>query len=174
MTKQHFDVSQSYYQNRFQVRHSRCNGASLITRSSEQPYLAYWGVFWSVVFIVISGFKVFFKFDVSVFFTACMHQRASCRCRWFGPLTSASAPVQTPTSSPLSVSTWVTRSSSERKCGSQKKWISSPYAGRLRVCRCNIYSHHFHVLQGIPSVEDTEVPEDPPKSMLQKMGAVLF
>jgi yeast amino acid transporter len=37
-----------------------------------QPYLAYWGVFWTLVFTLITGFEVFFgKFNVADFFTAC-------------------------------------------------------------------------------------------------------
>jgi yeast amino acid transporter len=38
---------------------------------SLQPYLAYWGVIWTIIFILITGFQVFFHFKVSDFFTAC-------------------------------------------------------------------------------------------------------
>lgn len=36
-----------------------------------QPYLAYWGTFWLFIFILINGFTVFFKFNVSLFITSC-------------------------------------------------------------------------------------------------------
>ncbi|QRV73908.1 amino acid permease [Ceratobasidium sp. AG-Ba] len=37
--------------------------------SSLQPYLSYWGVFWTTLFIIINGFAVFFDFNASDFFT---------------------------------------------------------------------------------------------------------
>jgi amino acid transporter len=36
-----------------------------------QPYFAYWGILWTTIFILVNGFKVFFKFTVAEFLTAC-------------------------------------------------------------------------------------------------------
>ncbi|KAG8739794.1 hypothetical protein FRC10_005177 [Ceratobasidium sp. 414] len=38
--------------------------------STLQPYLSYWGVFWTALFILINGFSVFFNFNASAFITA--------------------------------------------------------------------------------------------------------
>ena len=38
-----------------------------------QPYLAYWGSFWLLIFIFINGFTVFWNFDVSKFITSCAY-----------------------------------------------------------------------------------------------------
>ncbi|KAF4569538.1 hypothetical protein EYR36_009332 [Pleurotus pulmonarius] len=35
-----------------------------------QPYLAYWGIFWTTIFILINGFEVFFDFQADTFVTA--------------------------------------------------------------------------------------------------------
>ncbi len=39
-----------------------------------QPYIAYWGAFWNLLFILINGFRVFFKWSVSDFLTSCKYQ----------------------------------------------------------------------------------------------------
>ena len=38
-----------------------------------QPYLAYWGVFWTIFFILVNGYAVFFHFNATDFLTACMY-----------------------------------------------------------------------------------------------------
>ena len=41
-------------------------------RNNLQPYLAYWGCTWTLIFILINGFTVFFgKFNISVFIASC-------------------------------------------------------------------------------------------------------
>ncbi|KAM6495240.1 general amino acid permease 1 [Amanita muscaria] len=52
MVAQGFDLRKNTYNNRF------------------QPYIAYWGCFWTVIFILINGFPVFFNWNVSGFLTA--------------------------------------------------------------------------------------------------------
>ncbi|KZT25359.1 general APC amino acid permease [Neolentinus lepideus HHB14362 ss-1] len=42
----------------------------LIYFSSLQPWLSYWGVFWTTLFILINGFEVFWHFNASGFLTA--------------------------------------------------------------------------------------------------------
>lgn len=39
-------------------------------KSPFQPYLAYWGLAWNIVFILITGLPVFFHFTASGFLTA--------------------------------------------------------------------------------------------------------
>ena len=39
--------------------------------SPLQPYLGIWGVFWTTFFILVNGFTVFYKWDVSKFLTSC-------------------------------------------------------------------------------------------------------
>jgi amino acid permease len=54
MKAQGFDLTKNAYNNKW------------------QPYVAYWGCGWTMFFILINGFAVFFgKFNVSNFFTAC-------------------------------------------------------------------------------------------------------
>lgn len=38
-----------------------------------QPFVAYWGVFWTVFFILVNGFAVFFDFTASGFLTSCWY-----------------------------------------------------------------------------------------------------
>ena len=53
MLAQGFDLKKNVYNNRL------------------QPYIAYWGAAWNALFILINGFEVFFKWNVSDFLTAC-------------------------------------------------------------------------------------------------------
>jgi len=54
MKEQGFDLTRNAYHN------------------SWQPYLAYWGCFWTAIFVFINGLTVFFgKFNVSGFLAAC-------------------------------------------------------------------------------------------------------
>ncbi|KAF8902381.1 general amino acid permease 1 [Gymnopilus junonius] len=52
MLAQGFDIKSNAYHNRF------------------QPYIAYWGAAWTMFFILINGFAVFWDFNASGFFTA--------------------------------------------------------------------------------------------------------
>ncbi|TFK48431.1 general amino acid permease 1 [Heliocybe sulcata] len=42
----------------------------LIYYSSLQPWLSYWGIFWTSIFILINGFEVFWDFNAAGFLTA--------------------------------------------------------------------------------------------------------
>ena len=55
MIAQGYDLTKNVYNNRF------------------QPYIAYWGVFWTLFFILINGYAVFWSFNASDFLTACMY-----------------------------------------------------------------------------------------------------
>ena len=54
MIAQGFDLTKNSYHNRF------------------QPYVAYWGTGWTIFFILINGFEVFWSFNATDFLTACM------------------------------------------------------------------------------------------------------
>jgi hypothetical protein len=56
MLAQGFDLKTNVYNNRF------------------QPYIAYWGAFWNILFILINGFKVFFQWSVADFLTSCEYR----------------------------------------------------------------------------------------------------
>lgn len=47
----------------------------LVYHSNLQPWLSYWGVSWTTLFILINGFEVFWKFNVSSFLTHCTSTR---------------------------------------------------------------------------------------------------
>ena len=42
----------------------------LIYHSNLQPWLSYWGLFWTTLFILINGYAVFWDFNASGFLTA--------------------------------------------------------------------------------------------------------
>lgn len=43
----------------------------LVYHSNLQPWLAYWGIFWNTIFILVNGFECFWDFTASAFLTAC-------------------------------------------------------------------------------------------------------
>ena len=43
----------------------------LVYHSNLQPWLAYWGIFWNIIFILVNGFECFWAFSASSFLTAC-------------------------------------------------------------------------------------------------------
>lgn len=46
---------------------------SNVYHSNLQPWLSYWGIFWTIVFILVNGYRVFFAWSTSDFFVACEH-----------------------------------------------------------------------------------------------------
>ncbi|KAF8628718.1 hypothetical protein AX17_005940 [Amanita inopinata Kibby_2008] len=111
MLAQGFDLKKLAYNNRF------------------QPYVAYWGVGWTAFFILINGFEVFFKFNVSDFFTSYINIVI-----FFGL-----------------------------------------YIGWKIYKRTSFWKvEEMDFVTGIPSVEETEMPEVPPKNILERIAGVLF
>ena len=94
-----------------------------------QPYLAYWGVFWCTLFILINGFQVFFDFNASDFLVA---------------------------------------------------YIDIPifvlvYVGYKVVKKTKVWKpEEMDFVTGIPTMEETELPEEPPRTVMQKIAAVIF
>jgi len=96
--------------------------------SSLQPYLAWWGVVWTMFCIFING-ALFSSFNTSNFFAAYI-------------------PI------PIFIGLFV----GYKVRNSTKFWAPE----------------EMDFVRGIPTIEDTEVPEQPPNTFLEKVAAVLF
>ncbi|KAK7031615.1 general APC amino acid permease [Favolaschia claudopus] len=94
-----------------------------------QPYLAYWGMGWTLFFVLMNGYAVFFKFETSLFLTAYINIPIFA-VLYFG-----------------------------------YKWKYS-----TRIWK----PLEMDFVTGIPTVEETELPPDPPVTFFEKVGAVLF
>jgi len=112
MKAQGFDLTKNAYNNKW------------------QPYVAYWGCGWTMFFILINGFAVFFgKFNVSNFFTA---------------------------------------------------YVNIPiflilYVGYKIVKGTKVWKPlEMDFVTGIPSMEETEIPEIPPKNIWERIAGILF
>ena len=104
MLVQGFDLKSNAYNNRF------------------QPYIAYWGTFWCILFILIPGFKVFFEFHVSEFLTACEYPSSEMMFSYFTKFRQTS----------IFPSSWdyiySGNCGSVHRSGNQRKWTLSRYA----------------------------------------------
>lgn len=99
---QGYDPTKNSYHNRF------------------QPYIAYWGAGWTLFFILINGFSVFWHFNASAFFTACA-------CDPFFPTGITLTPIlQMSTSRYFWSCTLAIKSFSAPSSGSPWKWTLSP------------------------------------------------
>ncbi|CCM02644.1 uncharacterized protein FIBRA_04748 [Fibroporia radiculosa] len=94
-----------------------------------QPYLAYWAIFWLAIFILITGFEVFWAFNASDFFTDYINV-------------------------PIFLGLYVFWKIFKRT----KAWKPE----------------EMDFVTAIPSVKETETPEVPPTTIMQKIAAVLF
>ncbi|KAF8806856.1 general amino acid permease 1 [Phlegmacium glaucopus] len=111
MKAQGFDLTKNAYTNRL------------------QPYLAYWGVFWTIFFILINGYAVFWHFNATEFLTAYINI-------------------------PLFVVL---------------------YFGYKIIMRTKIWKpSEMDFVTGIPTLEETELPVEPPKHIWDRIAAVLF
>jgi len=111
MKAQGYDLTKNVYNNPF------------------QPYLAYWGIGWTLFFILMNGYAVFFKFESSLFLTAYIN-----------------IPI-----------------------------FAALYFGYKFTYRTRIWKPlEMDFVTGIPTVEETELPPDPPVTFLEKVAAVLF
>ncbi|KAF4611143.1 hypothetical protein D9613_007110 [Agrocybe pediades] len=97
--------------------------------NSWQPYLSYWGMGWTMFFILVNGFTVFWHFNASGFFTA---------------------------------------------------YINIPiflilYCGYKFTKKTKFWSPlDMDLVTGIPSMEETEEPEVPPRNLGEKIAAIIF
>ncbi|KAF8343638.1 general amino acid permease 1 [Amanita rubescens] len=111
MLAQGFDLKKNVYNNRL------------------QPYIAYWGAVWNALFILINGFEVFFKWNVSDFLTAYINI-------------------------PIFVALFLF----------WKIWKSTVFWKPEEI----------DLVTGIPSIEETESPEEPPRNVWEKIANFLF
>jgi len=112
MKRQGFPLNNGYYHNRL------------------QPYLAYWGIGWTVIFILIAGLKVFFhKFNITDFLTAYFNIAL----------------------------------------------FTSLYFGYKFIKRTRVWRpEEMDLVTGIPTIEETEKAEEPPRTVAQHIAAVIF
>ncbi|KAK7686313.1 hypothetical protein QCA50_010537 [Cerrena zonata] len=101
----------------------------LVYYSSLQPWLSYWGIFWSTLFILINGLAVFWDFNASGFLTAYIN------IPFFAALFFG----------------W-------KLLKRTKSWKPM----------------EMDFVTGIPSIEETEIPEEPPKNLGEKIARILF
>ncbi|PBK99850.1 general APC amino acid permease [Armillaria gallica] len=100
-----------------------------IYNHSWQPYLAWWGIFWTVFFTLVNGYAVFFSFDISDFLVAYIN-----------------LPI-----------------------------FASLYFGYKFIMRTSVWKpEDMDLVTGIPSIEETEKPEVPPRTLPEKIAAILF
>ncbi|KAK0202454.1 general APC amino acid permease [Desarmillaria ectypa] len=96
---------------------------------SWQPYLAWWGIFWTIFFTLVNGYAVFFSFNISDFLVAYIN-----------------LPI-----------------------------FASLYFGYKFIMRTSVWKpEDMDLVTGIPSIEETEKPEVPPRTLLEKIAATLF
>lgn len=93
----------------------------LIYHSKLQPWLSYWGIFWTSIFIFINGFSVFWDFNASDFLTHCASTLLAVQ-----RYNLTSSPLQISTSLSSLPCTLAGRLSSAQKSGSRRRWTSSP------------------------------------------------
>ncbi|KAF9473415.1 general amino acid permease 1 [Pholiota conissans] len=111
MLVQGFDLKKNSYHNRF------------------QPYISYWGAGWTLFFILINGFQVFWSFNASDFFTA---------------------------------------------------YVNIPifvvlYLGFKFTKRTSFWKpREMDFVTGIPTPEETEEPEEPPKNFGERIANIVF
>lgn len=121
--------------------------------STLQPWLGIWGVFWTTLFILINGFAVFFSFNASDFLVAYINI-------------------------PIFFGLYIVWKVIKRS----KFW--KPHEMDFVTVRETFYNFPFSdfvtklflflSLQGIPTLEETEIPEVPPVTIPEKIAAVLF
>ncbi|KIY63201.1 general amino acid permease 1 [Cylindrobasidium torrendii FP15055 ss-10] len=102
---------------------------SNIYHSNLQPWLSYWGIFWTIVFILVNGYRVFFAWNTSDFLVAYIN-----------------IPI-----------------------------ILTLYLGYKITKRTKIWKpEQMDFVSGIPTIEETEKPIVPPRTILEKVAAFLF
>ncbi|KAJ8469798.1 hypothetical protein ONZ45_g16772 [Pleurotus djamor] len=100
-----------------------------VYHNSWQPYISYWGIMWTTVFILINGFEVFFNFTIDEFLTAYIN-----------------IPI-----------------------------FFALFLGYKIIKRTTFWrSYNMDFETGIPTIEETELPEVTPTTISGKIFAFLF
>ncbi|KAM6496675.1 general amino acid permease 1 [Amanita muscaria] len=100
-----------------------------VYNSPLQPFIAYWGCFWTFIFMLINGFRVFFSFNVTDFLTAYINIVIFLSLYFFWKIFKRT-------------SFWK--------------------------------PEEMDFVTGIPSIEETELPEVPPRNVWEKIAEALF
>ncbi|CAL1714479.1 unnamed protein product [Somion occarium] len=120
-------ITYVFFYRGFKAQH--LNRKELVYYSSLQPWLSYWGIFWSTIFILINGLAVFWDFNASGFLTAYINI----------------------------------------------PFFIALYFGWKLLKRTRIWKpQEMDFVTGIPSLEETELPIQPPKNIWEKIARVLF
>jgi amino acid transporter len=122
--------------------------------SGLQPWLAIWGVFWTSIFILFSGYAVFFVWNTQNFFTAYI-------------------------SVPIFFGLWIGWSLYMRHPfwrANEMDFVTVRLTTFSAVPITNVGWTHScaHDLQGIPSFEETDSPEEPPRNLSEKIFNIVF
>lgn len=113
-----------------------------------QPGLAIWGVFWTMIFILFNGYQVFFEWNTQNFLTAYINI-------------------------PIFFGLWIGWSLYMRQPfwrGEEMDFVTvcltaSAFANMLA---------HSRDSQGIPTIEETDSPEEPPRNLGEKIFNAVF
>ena len=123
------------------------NRKELLYYSPFQPYLSWWGIFWATFFVIISGLHTWFKWDTSVFFTYCGHS--------FSCFRTSSRTYQ-----PLDIDIAL---------------VLGLYFGYKVIKKTKIRKwEEMDFVTGIPTPEETEIPEVPPRNVWGKIASIVF
>ena len=140
MTDSHCHVDYGYKKQGF-------SREDLVYRGPFQPYLSWWGLFWSTLFIIISGIQTWFKWNTSTFFTYCKYKSPSFQLsRW----------AHRPSDVSLFLFIVVFIGYKVIKKSKFRKWDERDF------------------VTGIPTLEETEIPPVPPRNIWEKIASVLF
>ena len=104
------------------------NRKELLYYSPLQPYLAWWGMSWAALFVVVSGIRTWFKWDASAFLTFCEFSSLCTRPSYEICLVCP----QTSTFPSSLFCTSATRSSRRPRSASGMRWTSSLVSQHLR------------------------------------------
>jgi amino acid transporter len=123
-------------------------------KSPFQPFLSIWAIVWTTFFILVNGFTVFYKWNISKFLTACL-------CALFVdfPMVSRQTDFRfSPPHPDINIPIFVVL-----------------YFGYKIVYRSKIPAlKDADLVTNIPTMEETERPEILPTTILGKIAAVLF
>jgi yeast amino acid transporter len=123
-----------------------------------QPGLAIWGVFWTMIFILVNGYKVFFKWNTQDFLTAYINI-------------------------PIFFALWIGWTLYMRQPfwrAHEMDFVTVRRVGTAFFFECFVSVRSLTLArfpfppQGIPSVEETDSPEIPPRTLGEKIFNVLF
>ena len=114
-----------------------------------QPYLSWWGIFWSTFFLIISGLRTWFKWDTSTFLTYCEPLRPKRSAVPYN-LPSLSSDINIPIFLALYFGYKIIKKTKIRK------WSEMDF------------------VTGIPTPEETEIPEVPPNNIWEKTVSFVF